>query len=474
MNTWAQSRAKAEIICARSASLMREHGVMLRYLGRPLLGYSSAQLISLVARTIPTGQPAVDIDRLLEIVEGLWSLRDQGLNPCRLDIAALSSGLYAGDDMVSALRALKNLVDPERANVSRPQRDVVLYGFGRIGRLLARLLMDRHGPGTPLILRAIVLRPAKIDNDLEKRAALLERDSVHGHFDGQVEIDSDAQRLIVNGWPIQVIYASKPEEVDFSEYGLEDPLVIDNTGVFKTRDELARHLGVTGARQVLLTAPAKGDVPNIVYGINETDIDDKTAISCAASCTTNAAAPVLDVLNRVFGIVSGHLETIHAYTNDQNLIDNFHKAERRGRAAPLNLVITSTGAAKAVAKVIPQLSGKLTGNAIRVPTPNVSLVIMHLELSREVSGQEVNDLLLQESRTGRYAKQIGFTQDAEVVSSDFVGSRAAGVVDARATLSHGHHITLYVWYDNEYGYSNQVLRVAARLSGSDIPTITAG
>ena len=474
MTTWSQSRAQAELICARSASLMRDHGVMLRYLGRPLIGYSSAQLLSLVARTVPTGQAAVDIPRLAEIVDALWDMRDQGLMPCRFDIASLSSALPTGADLVPAMQALPGLIDTDTIGQDRAQRDVVLYGFGRIGRLLARLLMDRHGAGTPLVLRAIVLRPAKVANDLEKRAALLERDSVHGAFDGQVDVDEDGQRLIINGWPVQVIYASNPEDINYADYGLTDPLVIDNTGVFKTREDLGRHLGATTARQVLLTAPAKGDVPNVVYGINEHEIDDATDVSCAASCTTNAAAPILDVMNRVYGISSGHLETVHAYTNDQNLIDNFHKAERRGRAAPLNLVITSTGAAKAVAKVIPELAGKLTGNAIRVPTPNVSLVIMNLELSREVTPEEVNDMLLQESRTGRYSKQIGFTREAEVVSSDFVGSRSAGIVDARATLGQGRHVTLYVWYDNEYGYSNQVLRVAARLTGSDIPTITAG
>ena len=470
-HSWSQYRSDADLICARVAALIRDHGVMVRYLGRPLLGYSSAQLIALVARTVPVEQEPVSIPRLSGIVQALWQLRDEGLVPCRLDVGLLSNTLGTDQQMVEQLRALPGLLDPQSSGAQPKLRPVVLFGFGRIGRIMARLLMERHGPGSPLELSAIVLRPAKIDNDLEKRASLLERDSVHGPFDGQVEVDRDNQCLVINGHAVKIIYANAPEDIDYSAYGLRDPLIVDNTGAFKDREGLGRHLGGTGARQVLLTAPAKGDIANVVYGINDQTVGPDTAISSAASCTTNAAAPVLAVMDQQFGVVSGHLETIHAFTNDQNLIDNFHKADRRGRAAPLNLVITSTGAAKAVAKVLPALDGKLTGNAIRVPTPNVSLVILNLELARASSVEEINRVLLQESRNGAYAKQIGFTNEPEVVSSDFVGTRTTSIIDAQATLAQRNKVVLYIWYDNEFGYTHQVLRLAAKLSGQDLPSL---
>ena len=226
-----------------------------------------------------------------------------------------------------------------------------------------------------------------------KRASLLRRDSVHGSFDGTITVDHDGNTIIANGQRIQVIYASNPSEVDYKAFGIDNALVVDNTGKWRDREGLSRHLQSKGASRVLLTAPGKGDLKNIVHGVNHEEITDADAIISAASGTTNAITPVLAAIDEKYGVQNGHVETVHSDTNDQNLIDNFHKADRRGRAAGLNMVITSTGAAAAVAKAYPALAGKLTGNAIRVPTPNVSMAILNLSLKQESSVETVNAAL---------------------------------------------------------------------------------
>jgi glyceraldehyde 3-phosphate dehydrogenase len=330
-------------------------------------------------------------------------------------------------------------------------RDVVLYGFGRIGRLMARLLIEKTGGGENLRLRAIVVRKGGAKNDLVKRASLLRRDSVHGPFNGTIRVDEERSSFVANGNEIKVIYASTPEEVDYTEYGINNAIVIDNTGIFKDREGLSRHLR-PGASKVILTAPGS-DVPNIVYGINNDEIKDDETIISAASCTTNAISPPLKAMNDKFGIVSGHIETVHAYTNDQNLIDNYHKADRRGRSAPLNMVITSTGAAKAVAKVLPVMQGKLTGNAIRVPTPNVSMAILKLTLEKETTVDEVNEYMRHIALHSPLRKQVDYSNSPEVVSCDFVGSRHACIFDSEATIVNGNQVIMYCWYDNEFGYS---------------------
>ena len=247
--------------------------------------------------------------------------------------------------------------------------------------------------------------------------------------------------------------------------------MIDNTGMWRDRDGLGLHLKSKGAKKVLLTAPGKGDIKNIVHGVNHADILDSDTIMSAASCTTNAITPVLKALDEQYGIENGHVETGHSYTNDQNLIDNFHKAERRGRSAPLNMVITETGAAKAVSKAYPQLEGKLTGNAIRVPTPNVSMAILNLNLKHATNKEEVNHFLQDASLFSELQHQIDFTQSTEIVSSDLVGARAASIVDSTATIVAGNRVTLYVWYDNEFGYSCQVMRVVRDMAGITSPTL---
>ena len=219
--------------------------------------------------------------------------------------------------------------------------------------------------------------------------------------------------------------------------------------------------------KVILTAPGKGDLKNVVHGINHDIIDPSDTIISAASCTTNAIAPPLKAMDDEFGISAGHVETVHAFTNDQNLIDNYHKASRRGRAAPLNMVLTETGAAKAVGKVLPQLVGRLTGNAIRVPTPNVSMAILNLTLNRETSAEEVNEFMRTQALHSSLRKQIDYSNSPEVVSTDFVGSRHACIFDAQATIVNGNQAVLYLWYDNEFGYSCQVHRILEQMAGID-------
>jgi glyceraldehyde 3-phosphate dehydrogenase len=396
----------------------------------------------------------------------LQAMTKMDLAPCKVDLARLVLSYQeqgGGDVEAFVVEQLKELNTGKSQQLSEP-RDVVLYGFGRIGRLLARILIDQAGGGNKLRLRAAVVRKGSVD-DLAKRASLLRRDSVHGHFEGTIRVDEAENAIIANGNLIRIIYADAPENVDYSQYGINNAIVIDNTGKWRDREGLGRHLKAKGTSQVVLTAPGKGDIPNIVYGVNHQTIDGNETILSAASCTTNAIVPTLKAVNDKFGIEYGHVETCHSYTNDQNLIDNYHNKDRRGRSAPLNMVITETGAAKAVAKALPELAGKLTGNAIRVPTPNVSLAILNLTLKKATSVDELNTYLREMSLHSPLQEQIDYTNSPEAVSTDMVGSRYAGVVDSLATIVQDNRCVLYVWYDNEYGYSYQVVRLIEQISG---------
>lgn len=365
-------------------------------------------------------------------------------------------------DIVQAIKAQKSANEFDSGSQIKAT-DVVLYGFGRIGRILARLLMSRPASESGLQLKAIVVRPAG-EGDLAKRASLLERDSVHGWFNGSVQVDTTNNGIIVNGRFIKVIYASDPSEVDYTAHDINDAIVIDNTGKWKDEAGLGKHLASKGVKKVLLTAPAKGEIKNIVYGVNHDTIGSDTIVS-AASCTTNAITPTLKVLHDEYGIVNGHMETIHAFTNDQNLVDNHHKADRRGRAAPLNMVMTSTGAASAVSKAIPELKGKLSGNAIRVPTPNVSLAILNLNFEKSVGdAKAINAFIQSKAQSEQWQAQIDYSDSPEAVSTDFVGSEKVAIFDAKATIATDNRATLYVWYDNEMGYSTQVIRVAEQMA----------
>ncbi len=400
---------------------------------------------------------------IFDSVEILRAINDINLPPAKLDIGKLTYEYHSQESTDLNVKAfvIDKLKDANSAKGIKP-KDVVLYGFGRIGRLLARELMAKTGKGNQLRLRAIVTRGTITEEILEKRAALLRTDSVHGEFSGTVDVDFEKKALVINGTTVYIISADKPEKIDYTKYGILNSLVIDNTGAFRDEESLSRHLEAKGVSRVLLTAPGKG-VPNIVHGVNHMDYNpDKTKIYSAASCTTNAITPILKVVEDSLGIKKGHLETIHAYTNDQNLVDNMHKKYRRGRAAALNMVITETGAGKAVAKALPALDGKLTSNAIRVPVPNGSLAILNLEVKHKTSKEAVNTILKKYALEGDLVEQIKYSLSNELVSSDIVGTSAPSIYDSKATLvsADGNNIILYVWYDNEFGYSHQVIRLA--------------
>ncbi|MDX1471526.1 MAG: glyceraldehyde-3-phosphate dehydrogenase [Flavobacteriaceae bacterium] len=400
---------------------------------------------------------------IFDSVEIAQAIKKLDLPPAKLDIGKLTYEFHIEDQKYSNATAfVANKLKQAKNNKTIQPKDVVLYGFGRIGRLVARELMARTGKGSQMRLRAIVTRGEINQTILEKRAALMRSDSVHGEFSGTVIADAENSSLIINGTTVRVISASAPEEIDYTKFGISDALVIDNTGAFRDKEDLSRHLKAKGVDKVLLTAPGKG-IPNIVHGVNHEEHNpDKLKIFSAASCTTNAITPILKAINDSLGVKSGHLETIHAYTNDQNLVDNFHKKYRRGRAAGLNMVITETGAGKAVAKALPSLEGKLTSNAIRVPVPNGSLAILNLELEKSTGIKEINDLIKKYALEGDLVEQIKYEMSDELVSSDIVGSSAPSIFDSKATIvrSDGTNAILYIWYDNEYGYSQQVIRLA--------------
>ena len=464
---WKAREELAEKMIPVVGQLYRNNSAKAYVYGRDMVGKSVLDIMKMhrAARQI-VGSELSEFETF-PILETLASLN---LGMSHIDVGRLATNFEKarqaeGVDLETYLRSeLSDIIDKKLTAVERP-RDIVLYGFGRIGRLLARLLIEKTGGGETLRLRAIVVRQGGAKNDLVKRASLLRRDSVHGSFKGTIRVDEENSSIVANGNEIKVIYSSAPEDVDYTAYGIEDAIVIDNTGVWRDEAGLGRHLQAKGVSKVLLTAPGKGDIKNIVFGVNNADIDVNDTILSAASCTTNAIVPPLKMLEDKFGIENGHVETVHSYTNDQNLIDNYHKGDRRGRSAPLNMVLTETGAAKAVAKVLPQFEGKLTGNAIRVPTPNVSMAILKLNLRTETSVDELNEFMRWAAVYSSLRKQIDFTNSPEVVSTDFVGSRSACVFDAGATIVNGKTAVLYCWYDNEFGYSCQVHRIVEQMAG---------
>jgi len=465
---WKNREAIAETLIPVIGKLYRERNIIVQVYGRNLVNRSVIQILKLHRRVrmIAGELSVVDTEPM---ILALAAMNDVG--SCQVDVGKIAIDYKNSDKSQTPAEFLRAALKPAIGlHTAEHPTDVVLYGFGRIGRILARLIIEQTGSGQGLRLRAIVVRKTQ-EGDLAKRASLLRRDSVHGSFDGTIAVDEENNAIIANGNFIKVIYASKPEEVDYTAYGIKNAILIDNTGKLKDEEGLGRHLTCPGVARVILTAPAKGAIKNIVYGVNSKDILDSDKIISAASCTTNAITPVLKVLNDKYGIVSGHVETVHSFTNDQNLIDNYHKADRRGRSAVLNMVITETGAAKAVAKALPELLGKLTGNSVRVPTPNVSLAILNLTLPTAVSRDELNEYVRQIALHSNLQGQIDYTSSTEVVSSDFIGSRAAGVFDAQATIVNGNHVTVYVWYDNEVGYSTQVYRITEQMAGVRYLTI---
>ena len=455
-------RATVEFIKIIS-DLWYDNAIELILFRNQLINRNVSQILNLVEYASKFVQKPISI---FDAVEISGAIKELEMPPAKLDIGKLAYEYHLDENENNVVNFVNDkLKGAEKSNGFKP-KNVILYGFGRIGRLLARELMERTGKGKQMRLRAIVTRGEINETVLEKRASLLRYDSVHGDFPGTVSADIEKKALIINGTTVHMISANAPEEIDYTKYGIQNALVIDNTGAFRTKEALSRHLKSKGTDKVLLTAPGK-EVPNIVYGVNHREFNpDEVDIFSAASCTTNAITPVLKVIEDSFGIISGHLETIHAYTNDQNLVDNMHKKYRRGRAAALNMVITETGAGSAVSKALPSLEGKLTSNAIRVPVPNGSLAVLNLQLENSASVEAVNAVMKKYALEGDLVEQIQYSLSNELVSSDIVGALAPAIFDSNATIAtdDGKTIVIYAWYDNEYGYSHQVIRLAKYIS----------
>lgn len=451
-------RATVEFIKIIS-DLWYDNGIELILFRNQLIDRNVSEILNLLEYSREFVQKPISIFDAVEIVQ---AIRDLKIVSAKIDIGKLVYEFHLEKEPISKI----DFVTKKLAGAFTPKeikpKDVVLFGFGRIGRLLARELMAKTGKGNQLRLRAIVTRGAIDAITLEKRASLLRLDSVHGDFPGTVQVDLENKSLTIDGTTVHMISANTPEEIDYTSYGISDALLIDNTGAFRDKDSLGRHLKAKGISKVLFTAPGKG-IPNIVYGVNHKDFNpDELDIFSAASCTTNAITPVLKVIEESFGIINGHIETIHAYTNDQNLVDNYHKKYRRGRAAALNMVITETGAGSAVSLAIPSLKGKLTSNAIRVPVPNGSLVVLNIHVDTPASKDTVNATVKKYALEGDLVEQIKYSLNNELVSSDIIGTSAPAIFDSNATIvtNDGKNMVLYVWYDNEYGYSHQVIRLA--------------
>ncbi|MDN5893064.1 MAG: glyceraldehyde-3-phosphate dehydrogenase [Nocardioides sp.] len=465
--TWKSREALAETMIPMIGQLYRGRDVTILVHSRSLVNKSVISILKThrYVRQIEGRELAIE-----DTFPILKAISELDLGPSRIDIGQIAVAYEKDDRGLSIEEFTAQAVEGATGDnkiVRDGPRDVVLYGFGRIGRLVARLLVEKSGSGNGLRLRAVVVRKGG-EGDLKKRASLLRRDSIHGAFNGSIHIDADNNTLCANGNTIKIIYANDPTEIDYTDYGIDDAVLIDNTGKWRDREGLAQHLR-PGISKVVLTAPGKGDVKNIVHGVNhETIREDDNILSCA-SCTTNAIVPALKAINDEYGVEHGHVETVHSFTNDQNLLDNYHKGDRRGRSAPLNMVLTETGAASAVAKALPELTGHISGSSIRVPTPDVSMAILNLTLGKETNREEMLEHLRHVSLHSPMKRQIDFIASPDSVSTDFVGSRAACIVDANAAIVHGKHAVVYVWYDNEFGYSCQVVRVLQHITGVEYP-----
>ncbi len=463
LNQWVTKEKAGVDLLNSVGKLMYDQGIELILFRHHLLEIGVSELMNYIsyANNVVGRKNNVETARDLAA-----EMLDMNLAPSKIDIGLLTAEFIESkknNPKEFLAKKLNNIINADTAN--NKAKDVILFGFGRIGRLAARELIKQAGKGQQLKLKAIVVRRLT-DDQIIKRAALLRNDSVHGSFKGVVDVDLDSQSIIVNGQRIKFIDAGNPEDIDYTMYGIENALLIDNTGAFTDKESLSRHLKSKGVSKVLLTAPGKG-IPNIVYGINSKDLDiESNNIFSAASCTTNCIAPILHVIEKEYGVNKGHLETVHAYTNDQNLLDNMHKKPRRGRSAAINMVITSTGAGNAVTKVIPSLEGKLSANAVRVPTANVSLAILKLNLQKNTTTENINNLIREAALKGNLVNQINYQVEPELVSTDIIGNTCCAVYDSKATIvtKDGSDVVLYTWYDNEFGYTKQVIRLAKQIA----------
>jgi len=463
LNDWVNKERLGISLLNSVGRLMSDKGIELVLFRKQLLEIGVSELMNYIsyARNVVERKNNVETANLLAS-----EMLNMDLAPSKIDIGLLTAEYIesgANDASKFLHDKLSHIVSADTS--SKKAKDVILYGFGRIGRLTARELIKQAGKGQQLRLKAIVVRKLS-DAQIIKRADLLRTDSVHGSFRGVIDVDLTNQSMVVNGQHIKFIDGENPEEIDYTQYGINNALLIDNTGAFTDKETLSRHLKSQGVSKVLLTAPGK-EIPNIVYGINSIDLDiEKNHIFSAASCTTNCIAPILHIVEKKYSVVKGHLETVHSYTNDQNLLDNMHKKPRRGRSAAINMVITSTGAGKAVTKVIPSLEGKLSANAVRVPTPNVSLAILKLTLEDSTSVSDINATMRDAALRGSLVNQINYQVEPDLVSTDIIGNACCSVYDSNATIctKDGKDVVLYIWYDNEFGYTKQVIRLAKQIA----------
>lgn len=324
---------------------------------------------------------------------------------------------------------------------------VAVNGFGRIGRLVTRIMLEKKD------LELVAINDL---GDIKTSAHLFKYDSVHGRWPGQVEVSENS--LWLNGQAVKYYSDANPENLPWGEIGAD--IVIEATGRFTSRSQAEAHIKA-GGKKVIITAPGKEVDATIVMGVNEQSYDPAAMqIVSNASCTTNCLGPVVKVLNDNFGIVCGMMTTVHSYTNDQRILDLPHKDLRRARAAGMSMIPTTTGAAKAIGLVIPELKGKLNGLAVRVPTPNVSMVDLVAELNRPTSTEEVNQALSQ-AAAGPLKNILDYCEEP-LVSSDFNGDPHSSIVDALSTMMMGKNmVKVIAWYDNEWGYSNRVVDLAS-------------
>ena len=326
---------------------------------------------------------------------------------------------------------------------------VGINGFGRIGRLVFRRALE---------LGNIEFVGINDLTDAKTLAHLLKYDSVHGKFNGDVKVEGD--NLVVNGEQIKITAEKDPSNLKWGDANTD--VVIESTGVFRKREECMKHIEA-GAKKVILTVPAKDEIDaTIVLGVNDNDLTGNEKVVSNASCTTNCLAPMTKVLNDTFGIVKGFMTTVHSFTNDQNVLDLPHKDLRRARAASQNIIPTTTGAAKAVAKVIPELEGKLDGFALRVPTPDGSITDLVAEIAKETTAEEVN-AAMKKAADGPMKGIMEYTEDP-IVSTDIIGNPHSVIFDSISTMANGNLVKVVGWYDNEYGYSSRVVDLLVKIS----------
>lgn len=329
---------------------------------------------------------------------------------------------------------------------------VAINGFGRIGRISYRALLKKKN------IEVVAINDL---TDTKTLAHLFKYDSSHGIFDG--EVGYDAEHLIINGKKVKVLSVKNPAELPWKELGID--VVLESTGFFTEKDKAEAHI-TAGAKKVIISAPATGDLKTIVLGVNDNTLDGTETVISNASCTTNCLAPMVKVLEDNFGIESGYMTTIHAYTSDQRLQDAPHKDLRRARSAALSIIPTSTGAAKALGLVIPSVQGKLNGYSLRVPVPVGSITDFTATLKKSTTKDEINAAFKKASNEGSLKGYLTYSEEA-LVSADIVGNPASSIFDSELTMVQGNNIKIFGWYDNEFGYSNRTADLI-ELVGSQI------